>query len=157
MNAKISLTPWIFELLLVWTKENQLIFQDRKSHQNCSVKTLFGKITHNLQENSYIWVILLFSLVFSSEFCGIFQNIFSILQNNCEQLLLSRYFFSKCLPWISAFFWSIQLSILLSLEFRSRNPFYATSLFLYPLKTSANLWFSEFTEGIEGDQWHEMG
>ena len=26
MNAKVSLTPWIFELLLVWTKENQVIF-----------------------------------------------------------------------------------------------------------------------------------
>ena len=26
MSAKVSLTPWIFELLLVWTNENQVIF-----------------------------------------------------------------------------------------------------------------------------------
>ena len=134
MNAKISLTPWIFELLLVWTKENQLIFQDRKSHQNCSVKTLFGKITHNLQENSYIWVILLFSQVFSSEFCGIFQNIFSILQNNCEQLLLSRYFFSKCLPWISAFFEAFNYLYYLVLNFVVVTHFMLLVSFYIPWK-----------------------
>ena len=34
------------------------------------------------------------------------------------------------------------------------NPFHATDLFLYPLKTSENLWFSG---GIERDQLREMG
>ena len=39
------------------------------------------------------------------------------------------------------------------------NPFPATGLLLYPLKTSENLWFSDvFREGgIERDQWHEAG
>ena len=29
--------------------------------------------------------------------------------------------------------------------------------FLYPLKTSGNLYFSVFSGGIEKDQWYEMG
>ena len=33
------------------------------------------------------------------------------------------------------------------------NPFYATDLFLYPLKTSEN---QRFSWGIKRDQWHEM-
>ena len=38
------------------------------------------------------------------------------------------------------------------------NPFHATGLFRYPLKTSENLWFSDvFTGGIERDQWYEVG
>ena len=36
------------------------------------------------------------------------------------------------------------------------DPFYATGLFLYPLKISENLWFSVF-RGIESDQWQEVG
>ena len=43
------------------------------------------------------------------------------------------------------------------------NPFHATGLFRYPLKTSENLWFSdafrgwgEGGEGGERDQWHKM-
>ena len=38
------------------------------------------------------------------------------------------------------------------------NPFHATGLFRYPLKTLENLWFSDvFTGGIERDQWYEVG
>ena len=38
------------------------------------------------------------------------------------------------------------------------NPLHATGLFLYPLKTSENLWFSDVIQGgIERDQWHKMG
>ena len=37
------------------------------------------------------------------------------------------------------------------------NPIHATSLSLYPLKTSENLWFLMFSGGIERDQWCEMG
>ena len=37
------------------------------------------------------------------------------------------------------------------------NPFHATGLFRYSLKTSENLWFFIFSGGIERDQWHEMG
>ena len=29
------------------------------------------------------------------------------------------------------------------------NPFNATGLFLYPLKTSENLWFSDFFQGVK--------
>ena len=36
------------------------------------------------------------------------------------------------------------------------NPFHATGIFLYPLKKSENLWFSDALRGIEKDQWHEM-
>ena len=38
------------------------------------------------------------------------------------------------------------------------NPFQANVPFLYPLKTSDNLWFSDvFRGGIEKNYWHEMG
>ena len=37
------------------------------------------------------------------------------------------------------------------------NPFHVTDLFLYPLKILENFWFSDVFNGIEGDQWHEMG
>ena len=37
------------------------------------------------------------------------------------------------------------------------NPFHATGLFRYPLKTSEYKGFLMFSEGIERDQWHEMG
>ena len=37
------------------------------------------------------------------------------------------------------------------------NPFHATDLFRYPLKTSENKGFLMFSGGIERDQWHEMG
>ena len=37
------------------------------------------------------------------------------------------------------------------------NAFYATGFFLYLLKTSENLWFSDILEGIERCHWHEMG
>ena len=40
------------------------------------------------------------------------------------------------------------------------NPFHATRLFLYHLKTSKHQKtrrFRMFSEGIERDQWHEMG
>ena len=37
------------------------------------------------------------------------------------------------------------------------NPFHVTGLFLYLLKTSENLWFSDVFKGIERDQWQEMG
>ena len=33
------------------------------------------------------------------------------------------------------------------------NPFHATGLFLYPRKTSENM----FPEGIKREQWHEEG
>ena len=36
------------------------------------------------------------------------------------------------------------------------NLFHAFGLFLYLLKTSENLWFLVFSEGIERDQWHEI-
>ena len=36
------------------------------------------------------------------------------------------------------------------------NPFHVPDIFLYPLKTSKNLWLSDFLGGIERDQWHEM-
>ena len=37
------------------------------------------------------------------------------------------------------------------------NPFYATGLFLYLLKTRENLWFADaFLGDIERDQWHKM-
>ena len=29
------------------------------------------------------------------------------------------------------------------------NPFHATGLFLYPLKTLENLWFSDFFQGVK--------
>ena len=34
------------------------------------------------------------------------------------------------------------------------DPFHATGFFLYPLKTLEN---QTFSEGIERNQWHEMG
>ena len=37
------------------------------------------------------------------------------------------------------------------------NPYYATGLFPYPLKTSENLWFSDVFRGIGRDQWHKIG
>ena len=37
------------------------------------------------------------------------------------------------------------------------NPFYATDLFWYPLKTSENQRFPDVFRGIKRDQWHEMG
>ena len=37
------------------------------------------------------------------------------------------------------------------------NPFNATGLFQYPLKTSQTRGFLMFSGGIERDQWHEMG
>ena len=37
------------------------------------------------------------------------------------------------------------------------NPFNATGLFLYPLKTSENQRVSEAFCGIERHQWHEKG
>ena len=37
------------------------------------------------------------------------------------------------------------------------NPFGATGLFLYPLKTSENQRFLMFSGGIERYQWHQMG
>ena len=36
------------------------------------------------------------------------------------------------------------------------NPFYATGLSPYPLKTSENHWFSYVLGGMERDQWHEI-
>ena len=33
------------------------------------------------------------------------------------------------------------------------NPFLATALLLYPLKTSENLWLSDVLEGKEKEQW----
>ena len=44
----------------------------------------------------------------------------------------------------------------LSTEF-TFNPFHATGLFLYPLKPSGTISFLMLPEGIERDQWHEMG
>ena len=35
--------------------------------------------------------------------------------------------------------------------------FYATGLFLYPLKTSENIWFVMYANGIEREKWHAMG
>ena len=37
------------------------------------------------------------------------------------------------------------------------NIFHATTLFLYPLKTSENQRFSDVFRGIERDKWHETG
>ena len=37
------------------------------------------------------------------------------------------------------------------------NPFYATDLFRYPLKTLENQRFSDVFRGIKREQWHEMG
>ena len=37
------------------------------------------------------------------------------------------------------------------------NQFHATDRFLYPLKTSENLCFSDVSGGIERDQWHDIG
>ena len=37
------------------------------------------------------------------------------------------------------------------------NPFHATDLFLYPLKTLENLWFSDAFRGHRKRQWHKMG
>ena len=37
------------------------------------------------------------------------------------------------------------------------NPFYATDLFWYPLKTLENQRFPDVFRGIKRDQWHEMG
>ena len=48
------------------------------------------------------------------------------------------------------------------MEMRVINSFHVTSLFLYPTKTSKNLWFSDFLRrgerggGIERDKWHEI-
>ena len=36
------------------------------------------------------------------------------------------------------------------------NPFHVTGLFLYPLKTPENMWFSDVLKGAERDQLHEM-
>ena len=38
----------------------------------------------------------------------------------------------------------------------SFNPFYATGLFLYPLKTSENQKFSDVFMGYRKRPWHEM-
>ena len=54
----------------------------------------------------------------------------------------------------------IEYSILTHTEYRilkTMDTFHATSLFLYPLKTSESLWFSDFLWGIENDQWHDTG
>ena len=40
---------------------------------------------------------------------------------------------------------------------RFGNPFHATGIFLYPLKTSENLWFSDIFKGYRKKLWHEMG
>ena len=37
------------------------------------------------------------------------------------------------------------------------NPFHATDLFLYPLKTSENQRFSDAFRGYRKRSWHEMG
>ena len=37
------------------------------------------------------------------------------------------------------------------------NPFHATDLFLYLLKTLENLWFSDVFRGHRKRQWHKMG
>ena len=43
------------------------------------------------------------------------------------------------------------------MEMRVISSFHVTSLFLYPTKTSENLWFSDFLRGgIERDKWHEI-
>ena len=39
----------------------------------------------------------------------------------------------------------------------SFNPFQANVLFLYPLKTLEDLWFSDFLGGIEMEHWIEIG
>ena len=36
------------------------------------------------------------------------------------------------------------------------NPFHAMGLFLYPLKTSEKLWFSDVLRGVERNHLHEM-
>ena len=37
------------------------------------------------------------------------------------------------------------------------DPFHATDLFLYSLKTPENQRFSDVSRGTERDKWHEMG
>ena len=37
------------------------------------------------------------------------------------------------------------------------DPFHFNVLFLYPLKTSENLWFSDVFRGIETGHWRKMG
>ena len=39
----------------------------------------------------------------------------------------------------------------------SINPFYAISLFLFPLKTQGNLCFFCFCGSMEKEQWHKLG
>ena len=48
--------------------------------------------------------------------------------------------------WINPFHVAVRFQL-----FIRRNPFHATGLFLYPLKTSENLWFSVFSVAIKRD------
>ena len=54
---------------------------------------------------------------------------------------------SRCNSW---YYWQWLFVLLLG---SMVNPFYTIGLFLYPLKTSDNLWF---LGGIERAQWYEM-
>ena len=62
--------------------------------------------------------------------------------------------------WVTSLFITEWLSLDITPE---SDPFHATDLLLYPLKISGNsrlsvnLRFSDFSGGIENDQWHEMG
>ena len=72
---------------------------------------------------------------------------------------------------LSEFFWYLASTLKLKLnnQFGSKtylelyrkpmmkvNPFHVTSLFLYPLKISESLWFSDIFRGCREKQWHEM-
>ena len=51
--------------------------------------------------------------------------------------------------------WLAVLGIIFMVSILNLNPFNVTDLFLYPLKTSENLWFVMFSGGIEKDKWHK--
>ena len=102
------------------------------------------KISQNLQENNCAWIFFSIILqasacnfikketlvqVFSCEFCEFFKNVFLT-----EHLLETASVVKKIV--IDVFFdWRETLSI---------NPFHATGLFWYPLKTFYTLYYSYF-------------
>ena len=50
---------------------------------------------------------------------------------------------------VVAFFTNVLSLLLANILVFLYNPFHATDLFLYPLKTSENLWFFDVSMGIE--------
>ena len=101
----------------------------RSTLLRCSINKKLFLNFRNIHRKTPVW-----SLVFKKR-----------LQHRCSPVNIAQFLGAPILKIIAKGYFCIAIVI---------NPFHATGIFLYPLKTSGN---QRFSGVMKRDQWHEMG